>query len=556
MASTTPAAPPAPPIEAGTVIDGRFRIVGALGAGAMGTVLDAEHVPLGRRVALKVLQERVGDDPSMRMRFEREAKTLAAMQHPNIVSIVDYGVWEGVPFLVMERLEGRTLRDLIDRESPLPFSRILAIEKQILRAIGYAHERGVVHRDLKPGNVFLQALPDHPDHVKILDFGFAKFLTTPQASMVSAEGTVLGTPAYMAPEQVTASTVDARTDVYAAAVLLFEMITGDRPFEGEVADILRRRVQNDAPLLSEVRPDLVIHEDLDRHVARALARPPEARFSSASAFAAALDGLPPEPVRPRAAGEDTEVAPKKPPPEIEISMGSLEAPSPARAPSRRWGRALAGLVVGALLVGGVGWVLRLRWAGEGPPPGSAVEGPEREAASESESEAETEAGSGSESEASATPEIEGTPTAPVLPPDPWASPDVPPELATFRARFEAREPTDTDLQRVAGYARNHFIEVRAILLLGQGYAARSWLTLALDRYDQAYEMDPLSRGDLRMLETLVRLSASPVVGERAADMVTAMYGAEALPTIEDARRTANDTRELGRFTALRDRIAV
>jgi predicted Ser/Thr protein kinase len=545
------------------VIDGRFRIVGALGAGAMGTVLDAEHVPLGRRVALKVLQERVGDDPSMRMRFEREAKTLAAMQHPNIVSIVDYGVWEGVPFLVMERLEGRTLRDLIDRESPLPFSRIVAIEKQILRAIGYAHERGVVHRDLKPGNVFLQALPDHPDHVKILDFGFAKFLTTPQASMVSAEGTVLGTPAYMAPEQVTASTVDARTDVYAAAVLLFEMITGDRPFEGEVADILRRRVQNDAPLLSEVRPDLFIHEDLDRHVARALARPPEARFSSASAFAAALDGLPPDPVRPRAAGEATEVAPKKLPPEIEISMGSLEARSPSPAPvhSRRGGRAWAGLVVVALLVG-VGLVLR--WPGEVTPPVSVVEGPEREAAEE-ESEDEPESESGAEPEPgaeSATPELEVTAPeieedaeASVLPPDPWASPDVPPELATFRARFEAREPTDTDLQRVAGYARNHLIEVRAILLLGQGYAARSWLTLALDRYDQAYEMDPLSRGDPRMLETLVRLSASPVVGERAADMVTTMYGEEALPTIEDARRTANDTRELGRFTALRDRIA-
>src|SRR5262245_32910158 len=145
-------------IGPGTVIDGRYKIEGTLGEGGVGTVWIAEHVELKRKIALKVLQDQVGDDATMRKRFQREARTTAAMQHPNIVAINDCGIWGRTPYVVMELLEGRTLRGLLDAETSLRQGRALGIAQQMLRALAYAHSQGVIHRDLKPANVFLQAL--------------------------------------------------------------------------------------------------------------------------------------------------------------------------------------------------------------------------------------------------------------------------------------------------------------------------------------------------------------------------------------------------------------
>ncbi|AKF04463.1 serine/threonine-protein kinase [Sandaracinus amylolyticus] len=297
-------------VVTGAVIDGRYRVLSPLGEGGMGTVLIAEHVELGRRVALKVLQERVGDDPTMRKRFQREAKTLATMSHPNIVALNDYGIWEGTPYLVMELLEGRTLRDLLDAERVLPLRRALVIAQQILRALSYAHGLGVIHRDLKPGNVFLQALPDDVDHVKLLDFGFAKFVNQASSSMVSSDGIVLGTPAYMAPEQA-GGTVDHRADVYASAVLIFEMLSGRRPFEGEPLEMLRARLVADPPRLGEVLRDVDVAPELEEALSRALSRRPVDRTESAAELSRALAKLGPDAIATRAKGAKPSA--KKPP---------------------------------------------------------------------------------------------------------------------------------------------------------------------------------------------------------------------------------------------------
>nr|MDQ3037631.1 serine/threonine protein kinase [Myxococcota bacterium] len=290
---------PEPPsaMPPGTLVDGRYRIVSHLGEGGMGTVLIAEHVGLGRQVALKVLQEHIGHDPTTHKRFQREARTLAAMSHPNIVAMNDYGIWEGKPYLVMELLAGRTLRDLLDVEKVLPIERALDIAQQVLRALAYAHAQGAIHRDLKPGNVFLQALPDQIDHVKLLDFGFAKFLHQPASSFVSADGIIVGTPAYMAPEQA-GGKVDHRADVYGAGVLLFEMLSGRRPFEGEPLEMIRGRLVDDAPKLAEVRPGIEIEPALEDALARALARRPEDRYQSASELASALARVTRDALRP------------------------------------------------------------------------------------------------------------------------------------------------------------------------------------------------------------------------------------------------------------------
>ncbi|UJR82953.1 serine/threonine-protein kinase [Sandaracinus amylolyticus] len=324
----------------GAVIDGRYRVLAPLGEGGMGTVLVAEHVELGRRVALKVLQERVGDDPTMRKRFQREAKTLAAMSHPNIVALNDYGIWEGTPYLVMELLEGRTLRDLLDAERVLPLPRALVIAQQILRALSYAHGLGVIHRDLKPGNVFLQALPDDVDHVKLLDFGFAKFVNQSSSSMVSSDGIVLGTPAYMAPEQA-GGKVDHRADVYASAVLVFEMLSGRRPFEGEPLEMLRARLVADPPRLGEVLREMNVAPALDEALSHALARSPVDRTASAVDLSRALAKLGPDAIAPRAKGAKPstkkKAAPKHSSQALTQELGSkdLESVRPQKARRRR-----------------------------------------------------------------------------------------------------------------------------------------------------------------------------------------------------------------------------
>lgn len=294
MSQTTVKNPPRS-IAVGTHVDGRYRIIGPLGEGGVGAVYEAEHINLGLRVALKVLHDQ-GSDPDMRGRFEREAKGLALLSHPRIVGVTDFGFVDDIPYLVMELLEGESLRANLERQLP---SVELAIDYtlQILDALEHAHEKGIVHRDLKPPNVWVGGTSSAP-MLKLLDFGFAKFLDGGVNPMLTGEGIVLGTPAYISPEQASAGPADHRSDLYAVAVMFFEMLAGRRPFEGDPIEMLRGHLTKPVPRLAELRRALAGRGALQTLVDKGLAKAPAERFQSASEFADALRALPADERRP------------------------------------------------------------------------------------------------------------------------------------------------------------------------------------------------------------------------------------------------------------------
>lgn len=278
-------------LRPGDLLDGRYQIEGRLGEGGVGVVYRALQIKLHRRVAVKLLQPE--SDESLRPRFEREAVTLAALSHPNIVSVQDYGHTRSKPFLVMELLQGRTLRELLDAEGALAVPRALALTREVLLALAYAHDLGIVHRDLKPANLLVQALPNH-EHVKVLDFGFVKLLPgsyLDRGVQLSRVGFTFGTPSYMSPEHATGGNVDGRSDLYSLGILLFEMLTGKKPFEGELSELIRDHLSAPRPRLSAVRPELAGRDDLQAIIERAMAKNREDRFEDAGAFLRAIDAI-------------------------------------------------------------------------------------------------------------------------------------------------------------------------------------------------------------------------------------------------------------------------
>lgn len=289
------------------MLEGRYRIVAPLGEGGMGVVYRAEHLKLGRAVAVKVLLPEYGSRPELRARFEREAKVLASVSHPHLVSLLDFGVDGETAYLVMELLEGETLKDRLAR-GPLGTGAALRLARQVLAGLAHLHAVGMVHRDLKPANVFLQRLAREgggEDHVRILDFGLAKFLTGDarrDGPALTATGAVFGTAAYMAPEQAAGGEVGPRADVYAAGVLLFELLAGRRPFVGERHEVVRQHLLTPPPRVAEVRAELrrarpelastfaePVPEAVEALVARALAKEQAARFAHAGELLAALE---------------------------------------------------------------------------------------------------------------------------------------------------------------------------------------------------------------------------------------------------------------------------
>ena len=283
-----------PPLSAGLRL-GPYEIVSLLGAGGMGEVYRARDTRLGRDVAVKVIAFDVSRDPSRVRRFEQEARTVAALNHPNLLSVFDVGTELGSPYVVFELLDGETLRSRMAGE-PLPLRKALDFSIQIARGLAAAHERGVVHRDLKPENL----LVTKDGRVKILDFGLAKLLlgeetvgATGDSGTRSAEtspGTLLGTVGYMSPEQVRGQAVDARSDIFSLGAVLYEMLSGRRAFRGETsADTLTAILKQEPPSL--VTPPGAASKQLERVVLRCLEKVPEDRFQSARDMAFALESL-------------------------------------------------------------------------------------------------------------------------------------------------------------------------------------------------------------------------------------------------------------------------
>jgi serine/threonine protein kinase len=271
---------------------GPYEIVAPLGAGGMGEVYEARDPRLDRHVALKVLRSEVATDADRLARFEREAKAVAALNHPNILTVHDVGVHEGTPYVVTELLEGENLREVVSRRSPTQ-RQVLGWAVQTAQGLAAAHQKGIVHRDLKPENLFLTT----DGRLKILDFGLAK-QTGPAsidsgamtASSPTAEGVVMGTVAYMSPEQVQGRPVDARSDLFSFGVVLYELMAKRHPFRKETAGAtLGAILQESPPLLSSVDPS--IPRAVDGIVGRCLEKVREERIQGAHDLGLALEAV-------------------------------------------------------------------------------------------------------------------------------------------------------------------------------------------------------------------------------------------------------------------------
>lgn len=361
------------------MIAGKYRILASVGQGGMGAVYSAEHVSMRRQVAIKVMRGEFASDAAMAARFEREAQAASRIASPHAVTIYDFGHGEdGRLHLVMELLTGESLAARLERERRLDWQDAARIAVQACAGLAAAHSAGVVHRDLKPDNVFLCA----DGVVKLLDFGIARFVSrddAPHGKGITQAGMILGTALYMSPEAVARKAVGPAADLYALGAMLFEMVTGRVVFEEEDSVLLMgAHVRMPPERIREVRPELELPEELDALVDELLAKDPSTRPSDAALVAARLEALvgdPPKPKRapvtgahslppgPRDSGatravraEAETVAESGAPPEMPIST----------LPARSWARWLALGLLLAAAVGGGGAAISL-WRGESPP---------------------------------------------------------------------------------------------------------------------------------------------------------------------------------------------
>jgi serine/threonine-protein kinase len=577
----------------GRTLDGRYEVLGRLGEGGVGVVYRGRQTHLGRFVAIKVLHQDAARIPEWRRRFEREAKALSALAHPNVVPVTDFGIDDGVPFLVMELLQGKTLGDLI-KEGPLPLGRTLDIARQTLRGLAFAHGKGIVHRDLKPANVFLQELPDQADHVRLLDFGMAKFLegsgsrTVPEN--LTRAGIVFGTPAYMSPEQVKAGAVDARSDVYAAGILLFELLAGRRPFLADSYEgYLGAHLTQPVPSLAKLRPRIPAARLFQTLIERAMAKKPADRFEDAGALLAGLEAV---------------MAKRQVVAVIGRPLAARGRPTPvalSALPSRsRWGRRALTVVTLAAAFGALAAYL---WHDRTTPEETASfpAAPPPKAAAPAAPKAGPPIPTPSPPSLpspSPAPSASSAPNAPVAAP-PKPAPIVPPPKAPARAETEApaeqpEQPEQPEQQRkksrssarnpwrapvpralrpirdriergahmsqralapVYEFAHANPGDPRPWLLLGHAYADLDWYSDSVDRYVRADRVDSTCRGDPQMLADLLKAAAHPVAARAAARAVRDIYGAEAIPAVDKAMKSSAGDRDVAaRLARLRESL--
>lgn len=323
----------------GRVVARRYRIEAPIARGGMGAVFRARQVALNRRVAIKLLSPRTTEDPedpAFLQRFLREAAALGQLHHPNVVRVHDCGRWQGMPYLVMEYVDGRPLSALM-RSGPVPPIRMIGIALQILGALQEAHALGLMHRDLKPANVLLTRRAGALDVVKVVDFGLAKAMWADDQEVTQA-GQVVGTPMYMAPEQIRDQACDGRADLYAVGALLYRGLTGATPFElADVMTVMRAALRENPRPFAVVAPHLDLPPVLETVVRRAMSRHPDDRYATAADMAVALEEVladlqegADEPTRETMAGDGPVVEGVLPTPQA-VSVAAAPRPS-------RWSR--------------------------------------------------------------------------------------------------------------------------------------------------------------------------------------------------------------------------
>ena len=278
----------------GQVVADRYHVVKKLGEGGMGQVYLAEHVKMGRRSAIKVMNPSMVHDPDAVARFNREASNASRIGHPNVCAIYDFGETpDGLIYLAMEFIEGEPLTDVLERQGTLPLARAASIFLQTADALQAAHDLGIVHRDLKPDNIMLSRRKGGGDTVKVVDFGIAKAVGGDEAGQkVTKTGLVVGTPEFMSPEQLSGDTLDGRSDLYSLALVLYRMLTGKLPFEATtVQETMIKRLTDEPTTLAEARPDLTFPAGLQPVIDTALARTPAERYQSVAKFAADVGAI-------------------------------------------------------------------------------------------------------------------------------------------------------------------------------------------------------------------------------------------------------------------------
>jgi serine/threonine-protein kinase len=403
----------------GQTVARKYLIHDVIGRGGMGIVYGATHLSLDRPVAIKMLNRALLADPTVVARFHREARAASRLNHPNSISIIDFGQTDdGTLFMALEFLPGRTLARVISDEFPVQHQRVIKIGSQVLAALTEAHALGILHCDIKPENVMLETRHDESDVVKVLDFGIAKLRDGLAATRLTREGMTCGTPGYASPEQARGEELDARSDLYSVGVLLYELVSGKLPYEASTPGGLVAKMLVEPPLpLRQRRPDLAVTPELEGVIMRALATDRTARFASADAFrrglvacgetgeravphprAQATAVLSPEPARSKGATPGRHATPPSSRPVEAASPaarptpgrtprqtpGSMARPTPRhhavtpvqRAAVRETAGALAVIlasVAGAVLVGGGVWFGLSWFGGTGTRPARPVE---------------------------------------------------------------------------------------------------------------------------------------------------------------------------------------
>lgn len=365
------AGPPDPPPPAGltdplvgTLVDGRYQVVARIARGGMATVYEAVDTRLDRTVALKMMSPALAEDPGFVTRFRREARAAAQLSHPHVVAVFDQGEAAGLPYLAMEYVPGRTLRDVLRDYGALTPEQALTILDPVLEALAAAHDAGFVHRDIKPENILIS----DDGRVKVTDFGLARAVSN---TTTATQGMIIGTVAYLSPEHVERGDADARSDVYGAGICLFEMVTGQVPFAAESAiTVAYQHVNADVPVPSSIRPS--IPPDVDALVATATRRDPDLRYPDCRAFLADVRRVrrtlpPPQPLSKDT--QDTLIVPADmaiaaaagvtPAPAVSVRPPSPRGPAGPGAPPRR--RRRGWLVAATLLILAVGGVAFAGW---------------------------------------------------------------------------------------------------------------------------------------------------------------------------------------------------
>jgi serine/threonine-protein kinase len=576
----------------GRTIDGRYKILEAMASGSMGAVYKAERVPVGKLVAIKFLHAAFANDSEFLIRFEREIGVMSKLAHPNCVSVVDFGVYEGAPYLVMDYVAGRTLRTVLDDE-PMGPMRALALVRQIASGLAHAHAQGIVHRDIKPANIMITDETGVGEHARILDFGLAR-LRNQVGRDATQHNMVVGTPNYMAPEQtVGGGTIDARTDVYAVGVVLFEMIAGDRPYQAEdtLALLGMHRAAPIPKLADRLDRTIVIPKGLQGVIEKALAKSPDDRYQTAIELAEAIDEVTGAKVMPDPSGEVVHRKKAATPSsgsrlETDAAVAStiIEKTSKAvkQLPPPKSNTTLIGIVVAILVLAGGAfgaWYVFGRGGDEKPVADAAVAAPPPapDAAAPPDATAAT-ADVAAPVIADAQPDVDaagpdaaepdagaGSNTEIEMEPDPVTAENLAPKTDSDSEDEAPDAPaTDADVEKKAPpapvLARNTEEAVRLIkegkselalsslralwkkspnsgyipFLLGNIYFDKSWWSIAMDHYRIAITKSGGYRQNSTLNRNIIRMLASTKTRAKADAFIRRTIGKPAVPYLRQA----------------------